>query len=56
MEFILSASTGSMLVVAVAMIRIYLGWSYVGGRLLCAAVPYEETGWWVRKLVSAQPG
>lgn len=44
-EFLLSASTGSLLVVAVAMVRIYLGWSYVGNRLLSASVPYEETGW-----------
>eukprot|EP00879_Flechtneria_rotunda_P001984 GHRR01002159.1.p2 GENE.GHRR01002159.1~~GHRR01002159.1.p2 ORF type:complete len:166 (+),score=64.15 GHRR01002159.1:755-1252(+) len=35
-----------MLVVAVAMVRIYLGWAYVGDRLRSAAVPYEETGWY----------
>eukprot|EP00775_Hariotina_reticulata_P003658 gene3658-3919_t len=46
LEFFLSASTGSLLVVAIAMVRIYLGWSYVGDRLLSAAVPYEETGWY----------
>ena len=28
------------------MLRIYLGWSYVGDRLLSAAVEYEETGWY----------
>lgn len=44
-EFILSATTGSLLVVAVAVIRIFLGWQYVGNRLLSAAVEYEETGW-----------
>jgi len=27
-------------------LRIYLGWSYVGDRLLSAVVPYEETGWY----------
>lgn len=44
-EFVLSAGIGSLLVVATAMVRIYLGWSYVGGRLLSASIPYEETGW-----------
>ncbi|PNH02065.1 hypothetical protein TSOC_012026 [Tetrabaena socialis] len=44
---LLSGTIGSLLVVAVLVIRIYLGWSYVGDRLLSAAVPYEETGWWV---------
>ena len=31
--------------VAVAILRIYLGWAYVGNRLLSAAVDYEESGW-----------
>lgn len=31
--------------VSLAVLRIYLGWSYVGDRLLSAAVAYEETGW-----------
>jgi hypothetical protein len=26
--------------------RIAGGWSYIGGRLLSASVPYEETGWY----------
>jgi len=37
-EFCLSAGLGSLLVVAVAVLRIYLGWAYVGDRLLSAAV------------------
>lgn len=44
-EFALSASTGSLLVVVALVTRIYLGWSYVAERLLSAAYPYEETGW-----------
>ena len=36
---------GSLIVVALLVLRIYLGWAYVGDRLLSAAVPYEETGW-----------
>ena len=46
-EWFLSGSTGALLVVAVAVLRIYLGWAYVGNRLLSASVEYEETGWWV---------
>ena len=38
LEFCLSAGLGSLLVVAVAVLRIYLGWAYVGDRLLSAAV------------------
>lgn len=45
-EFVVSASIGALLVVAVAVLRIYLGWAYVGDRLLSAAVEYEETGWY----------
>lgn len=45
LEWFLSGSTGSMVVVAILVLRIYLGWSYVGDRLLSAAVAYEETGW-----------
>ena len=46
LEFVLSASTGSFIVVAAAVVRIYLGWQYIGNRLLSAAVEYEETGWY----------
>jgi hypothetical protein len=46
-QFLLSACTGSLLVVATAVVRIYLGWQYVGDRLMSAAVEYEETGWCV---------
>ncbi len=42
----MSAALGALLVVAVAVLRIYLGWAYVGDRLLSAAVEYEETGWY----------
>jgi hypothetical protein len=33
-------------VLAALLLRIYLGWQYVGGRLLSAVVEYEETGWY----------
>ncbi|KAF5840330.1 hypothetical protein DUNSADRAFT_17174 [Dunaliella salina] len=42
----LSASVGSLVVVAVVVVRIFLGWQYVGDRLMSAAVDYEETGWY----------
>lgn len=27
-------------------VRLYLGWAYVAHRLLSAAIPYEESGWY----------
>ncbi|KAI8476428.1 MAG: hypothetical protein J3K34DRAFT_258620 [Monoraphidium minutum] len=54
-EFVLSAAVGSLVVVAVAGIRIYLGWQYVGDRLFSAAVPYEETGWYDGQLFVKPP-
>ncbi|KAF1886286.1 hypothetical protein Lal_00045517 [Lupinus albus] len=33
-------------VVTLAVLRMYLGWAYVGNRLLSATVEYEETGWY----------
>lgn len=46
LEFILSAATGSLVVVAVANLRIFLGWKYVADRLMTATLEYEETGWY----------
>lgn len=51
----MSAALGALLVVAVAVLRIYLGWAYVGGRLLSAAVEYEETGWYDGQLFVKPP-
>eukprot|EP00798_Chlamydomonas_sp_ICE-L_P022899 gene22899-30075_t len=45
-EWFLAGTTGTMLVVALVVTRIFLGWSYVSERLLSAAIPYEETGWY----------
>jgi hypothetical protein len=45
-EWMMSGTLGALAVVAAAVVRIYLGWAYVGNRLLSAAVEYEETGWW----------
>ncbi len=46
LEFGLSAATGSLIVVAIANLRIFLGWKYVSDRLMTATLPYEETGWY----------
>lgn len=54
-EFAMSAAIGALVVVAVAVLRIYLGWAYVGDRLLSAAVEYEETGWYDGQLFVKPP-
>ncbi|XP_021654126.2 uncharacterized protein ycf36 isoform X2 [Hevea brasiliensis] len=43
---ILAALSSGILVVSLAVVRMYLGWAYVGNRLLSATVEYEETGWY----------
>ncbi|GMG99109.1 hypothetical protein Nepgr_000949 [Nepenthes gracilis] len=40
-----SVATG-LFAVTLAVLRMYLGWAYVGNRLLSATVEYEETGWY----------
>lgn len=45
-EWAVAGCLGSLVVVVLVVLRIYLGWAYVGDRLLSAAVPYEETGWY----------
>ncbi|RZC66392.1 hypothetical protein C5167_010084 [Papaver somniferum] len=46
LKFALAAGIGSLFLVSLVVLRIYLGWSYVGDRLLSAVVPYEESGWY----------
>ncbi|XP_061340906.1 protein CONSERVED IN THE GREEN LINEAGE AND DIATOMS 27, chloroplastic isoform X2 [Gastrolobium bilobum] len=46
LRFILAAGTGTLFIVSLIVLRIYLGWSYVGDRLLSAVIPYEESGWY----------
>ncbi|XP_050220485.1 uncharacterized protein ycf36 [Mercurialis annua] len=43
---IFAAASSGILVVSLAVVRMYLGWAYVGNRLLSATVEYEETGWY----------
>ncbi|KAL7187757.1 hypothetical protein ACSBR1_037751 [Camellia fascicularis] len=42
----LAAVSSGLFVVTLAVVRMYLGWAYVGNRLLSATVEYEETGWY----------
>ncbi|KAJ6914851.1 hypothetical protein NC651_016975 [Populus alba x Populus x berolinensis] len=43
---VLAALSSGIVVVSLAVVRMYLGWAYVGNRLLSATVEYEETGWY----------
>ncbi|KAI5393488.1 uncharacterized protein ycf36 [Lathyrus oleraceus] len=43
---IVCAASSGILAVTFAVVRMYLGWAYVGNRLLSATVEYEETGWY----------
>ncbi|XP_076886339.1 protein CONSERVED IN THE GREEN LINEAGE AND DIATOMS 27, chloroplastic-like [Bidens hawaiensis] len=45
-RFLLAAGTGTLFLVSLVVLRIYLGWTYVGDRLLSAVIPYEESGWY----------
>ncbi|XP_020241699.1 uncharacterized protein ycf36 [Asparagus officinalis] len=45
-RFVLAAGIGTLFLVSLIVLRIYLGWSYVGDRLLSAVIPYEESGWY----------
>ena len=44
--FLLSSSLGSALFVALTLIRLYLGWSYIGDRLKNTKITYEESSWY----------
>lgn len=46
LRFVLAAGIGTLFLVSLLILRIYLGWSYVGDRLLAAVIPYEESGWY----------
>ncbi|EKQ67775.1 Protein of unknown function (DUF1230) [Leptolyngbyaceae cyanobacterium JSC-12] len=45
-RFLLAASAGAILFLFLALIRLYLGWSYVSSRLVDTTVVYEESGWY----------
>lgn len=45
-QFLLSGAAGATFILALALLRLYLGWSYVRSRLKSATVHYEESGWY----------
>ncbi|KAL2906395.1 Protein CONSERVED IN THE GREEN LINEAGE AND DIATOMS 27 chloroplastic [Bienertia sinuspersici] len=55
LRFLLAAGTGTLFLVSLIVLRIYLGWSYVGDRLLSAVVPYEESGWYDGQMWAKPP-
>lgn len=50
-----AAALGALLVTGALVLRLYLGWDYVTQRLLSAAVPYEETGWYDGRTFAKPP-
>lgn len=45
-QFILCGAAGASVVVVLALVRLYLGWSYVCKRLVSPTIFYEESGWY----------
>ena len=45
-QFFLLGSAGAMLIPALALLRLYLGWIYICNRLADPTVFYEESGWY----------
>lgn len=45
-KLVLGSVSSGLFAVTLAVVRMYLGWAYVGNRLLSATVEYEETGWY----------
>jgi hypothetical protein len=45
-HLMLSVVGGALLLLSLVVLRLYLGWSYVGQRLSQQAVAYEESGWY----------
>ncbi|CAM9958431.1 unnamed protein product [Phaeothamnion confervicola] len=46
LESWLAANVGALALVTVLVLRLWVGWSYVKGRLEAEAVEYEETSWY----------
>jgi len=45
-KFLLTSTGGGILIVILALLRLYLGWAHVSSRLADTAVVYEESGWY----------
>lgn len=46
LPFFLLAAAGATLFLGLVLVRLYLGWVYIRGRLLSETVFYEESGWY----------
>jgi hypothetical protein len=46
LAFMIADFLGGSFFVTLALIRLYLGWSYVGNRLNSEKIVYEESGWY----------
>ncbi|HBB32754.1 MAG TPA: DUF1230 domain-containing protein [Cyanobacteria bacterium UBA8803] len=46
LQFILAGGGGALVFVALTLLRLYLGWSYVRDRLFRETIVYEESGWY----------
>ncbi|MDJ0675366.1 MAG: CGLD27 family protein [Calothrix sp. MO_167.B42] len=45
-HFFLCSAAGASIGVILALVRLYLGWSYVRDRLFSSVIFYEESGWY----------
>ena len=45
-QFTISGAVGASLGVGIALLRLYLGWTYVRDRLVSPTIFYEESGWY----------
>jgi hypothetical protein len=45
-QFLLCGAAGASVFLALALLRLYLGWFYVSDRLLKETIFYEESGWY----------
>jgi hypothetical protein len=45
-QFLLCGGAGAGVFLALTLLRLYLGWSYVRDRLLRETIFYEESGWY----------
>jgi Conserved in the green lineage and diatoms 27 len=45
-EFIFWAGAGACILPTIAVVRLYLGWTYIRKRLFATKVFYEESGWY----------
>lgn len=45
-QFMLCGVAGASIGVILAVVRLYLGWSYIRDRLVSPAIFYEESGWY----------